>query len=593
MLILRRCLTTTTTRLSRVNIHIARAGASAIDTRKFTTSPSLHNGNLADVCDVHVVSSPLPPILDSSHYTPVQEFVSASWKDDALVNKVAIRDGSTGETRTFSDYENHMNSIASALKSEYNLQPDETVALYSPNNVDYLPICLAVGLCGAKVTPINPLSTAGELSKVLVPSKSKILFTHAKLLPVALEAAHAAPCVEHVVVIPDVTADTDLPAGAEHFNNLLAYEKSDNIDSTITDLEKHPWLLPYSSGTTGLPKGVMLSHANIVANLLQKHGVENLPQDQKLISPLPFFHIYGMLASLLYCGWRGKELITMSDRFDLEKFCELVQEHKPHRAHLVPPIILGLAKHPIVDNYDMSGLKMIISAAAPLGKETEEAARKRLGLDIKQAWGMSELSPLGTMVEDTNQRIGSIGPVVSSTHGKIIDPETGKSLGPNERGELCIKGPQVMMGYFNDIEKTKECLSDGGWLRTGDLAYSDEDGFFYIDDRLKELIKVRGFQVAPAELEELILHNEHVQDVAVIQVPDEVSGELPRAYVVLKPSANTEEVTEEYLKDWVKERVSPHKRISGGVAFVDQIPKSASGKILRRVLRDGLKEEGV
>lgn len=286
-------------------------------------------------------------------------------------------------------------------------------------------------------------------------------------------------------------------------------------------------------------------------------------------------------------------MITMSDRFDLEKFCELVQEHKPHRAHLVPPIILGLAKHPIVDNYDMSGLKMIISAAAPLGKETEEAARKRLGLDIKQAWGMSELSPLGTMVEDTNQRIGSIGPVVSSTHGKIIDPETGKSLGPNERGELCIKGPQVMMGYFNDIEKTKECLSDGGWLRTGDLAYSDEDGFFYIDDRLKELIKVRGFQVAPAELEELILHNEHVQDVAVIQVPDEVSGELPRAYVVLKPSANTEEVTEEYLKDWVKERVSPHKRISGGVAFVDQIPKSASGKILRRVLRDGLKEEGV
>ena len=200
--------------------------------------------------------------------------------------------------------------------------------------------------------------------------------------------------------------------------------------------------------------------------------------------------------------------------------------------------------------------------------------------------GMSELSPVGTFVADSNQRIGSIGPLVPSTNGKIIDVETGKSLGPNEPGELVIKGPQVMMGYFNDIEKTKECLSDDGWLRTGDLAYYDEDGFFYITDRIKELIKVRGFQVAPAELEELILHNEHVQDVAVVQVPDDVSGELPRAYVVLKPSANPEEVTEEYLKDWVKERVSPHKRINGGVMFVEQIPKSASGKILRRILRD-------
>mmetsp|Transcript_26866 Transcript_26866/g.57137 ORF Transcript_26866/g.57137 Transcript_26866/m.57137 type:complete len:209 (-) Transcript_26866:148-774(-) len=204
---------------------------------------------------------------------------------------------------------------------------------------------------------------------------------------------------------------------------------------------------------------------------------------------------------------------------------------------------------------------------------------------------MSELSPVGTIISDHDQRTGSIGPLISSTNGKIIDAETGKSLGPNEPGELCIKGPQTMMGYLNAIEKTKECLSDNGWLRTGDLAYYDEDGFFYLTDRIKELIKVRGFQVAPAELEELLLTNEHVQDVAVIQVPDEVSGELPRAYVVLKPSANPEEVTEAYLKDWVKERVAPYKRIEGGVVYVDQIPKSASGKILRRILRDIAKKE--
>ncbi len=269
----------------------------------------------------------------------------------------------------------------------------------------------------------------------------------------------------------------------------------------------------------------------------------------------------------------------------------------------------------------MESLKTIVSAAAPLGKDTEETVRKRLNLDIKQAWGknnkvfnqrmngvmsnrclthlslstsfagMSELSPLATMISESDPKMGSVGPLTSSTHGKIIDPDTGRSLGPNEHGELCIKGPQVMMGYFNDVDKTKECLSDGGWLRTGDLAYYDPDGFFYITDRLKELIKVRGYQVAPAELEELLFQNELVEDVAIVQVPDEASGELPRAYVVLKPSVEPNEVTKELLMNWVKERVSPHKRINGGVVFLEQIPKSASGKILRRLLRDEVKKE--
>lgn len=234
---------------------------------------------------------------------------------------------------------------------------------------------------------------------------------------------------------------------------------------------------------------------------------------------------------------------------------------------------------------------MILSAAAPLGRDTQDAVTNRLGLKVKQAWGMSELSPLGTIMMDHHERGSSIGQLVSSTDGKIIDPETGKSLGPLEEGELVIKGPQVMLGYFNDMEKTKECLSDDGWLRTGDLAHFDEDGFFYITDRIKELIKVRGYQVAPAELEELLLGNEHVQDIAIVQIPDEFSGELPRAYVVLKPTSDQSEVTEQYLKDWVKERVAPHKRIEGGVVFVEAIPKAASGKILRRILRDQVKEE--
>ena len=233
---------------------------------------------------------------------------------------------------------------------------------------------------------------------------------------------------------------------------------------------------------------------------------------------------------------------------------------------------------------------MILTAAAPLGEETERAVTQRLdNVEVKQAWGMSELSPIGTLNSDFNFKTGSVGPPVSNTYAKVID-ENGQSLGPNEDGELVIKGPQVMMGYLNDPAKTQECLSENGWLRTGDVAHYDEDGFIYITDRVKELIKVRGYQVAPAELEALLLTHDHVADVAVIQIPDEHSGELPRAYIVLKDTGHPQ-VTEDDIKKWVKERVAPYKRLEGGVVFTDVIPKSASGKILRRILRDQVAEE--
>jgi 4-coumarate--CoA ligase len=317
---------------------IARAGGS-IERGNLTKSSLLNSGNLADVCNINVVSSPFPPIV-SSDFVQVHEFVSSGWRDSSLADKVAIRDGSTGETRTFSDYLNRTHRISSALTSEYLLKPDDTVALFSPNNVDYLPICLAVGLCGAKIAPVNPLSTASELSKILELSSSNILFTHARFLPVALEAASAAPCVKNIVVIPDVQSDTNIPEGSEHLDRLTAYETADKAQYHVNDPKCHPWLLPYSSGTTGVPKGVLLSHSNVITNLRQLDEVEKtvITQEHKLISPLPFFHIYGMLVSLLYCAWRGQELITMSEKFDLERFCQLVQEHQPHRAHLVPPV---------------------------------------------------------------------------------------------------------------------------------------------------------------------------------------------------------------------------------------------------------------
>jgi 4-coumarate--CoA ligase len=469
---------------------------------------------------------------------------------------------------------------------------DSTVALYCPNHVDYLPVALAVSLCGAKLTPINHLYTGSELERVLDLSRSSVLFVHTSKLDVALESVKKSKHVKHVVVITD--DGEAVPEGTFNVDSLRHHEGglNETVQAVHRAAASHPFLLPYSSGTTGLPKGVCLSHSNIVTNLLQCEAVEAIgfPPDHKLISPLPFFHIYAFTVSLLYPAMRGNQVITMSKRFELETFCHLVQEHQPQRAHLVPPILLALQKSPLVDNYDMTSLRMISSAAAPMSPETEAGVKKRIGSDVKQLWGMSELSPIGTFTSDLHIKPGSSGQVVSSTSAKIID-ENGNSLGPLEAGELLIKGPQVMMGYLDEPEKTAECLSRSGWLRTGDIAHYDEEGFIFITDRLKELIKVRGFQVAPAELEALLVTHDAISDAAVIQIPDDEAGELPRAYIVLNSTDAASDIQEKDIYEWVKERVAPYKRLDGGIIFTDVIPKAASGKILRRILRDQAKEE--
>lgn len=570
---------------------VASSGRRCLLSTDSTTTANA--SELADRCSLNIVASPFPPI-PSGPYPPLYEFLTTNWKPHGGFlhdNKVAIIDGTTNMTRTFADYYETAGSLAAALHDDMGIHENSTVAIYSPNHVDYLPAALAVSLCGAKLTPINPLYTQQELEVVLQKSRSTVLVVHTSKLEVALQVVQSKQTpVKHVIVITDEHLDHALPAETVPLSALRHHKHAfhETIHAVHRSTALHPFLLPYSSGTTGLPKGVCLTHENIVANLLQCDEVEGMafPVDQRLISPLPFFHIYAFTVSMLYCAWKGQTVITNSGRFDFERFCQLVQEHKPHRAHLVPPILLGLAKHPAVDQYDMSSLRMIISAAAPLSKEIEQDVTKRLhNCEVKQAWGMSELSPIGTLNSDFNAKSGSVGPVVSSTVAKIVD-ENGKSLGPNQDGELLIKGPQVMMGYLDAPDKTAECLSESGWLRTGDVASYDEDGYFYITDRIKELIKVRGFQVAPAELEALLLTHNAVQDVAVIPVEDEKSGELPRAYVVLKEKGM---ITEQVLYEWVKERVAAYKRLDGGIEFTDHIPKSASGKILRRILRDHMK----
>jgi acyl-CoA synthetase (AMP-forming)/AMP-acid ligase II len=278
----------------------------------------------------------------------------------------------------------------------------------------------------------------------------------------------------------------------------------------------------------------------------------------------------------------GATVVTMP-RFDLEQSLELTQRYHVTRFYAVPPVVLALAKHPLVDQYDLSSVLQIFSGAAPLGAELAAEASKRVGCEVVQGYGMTELSPVSHCTVEGDFRPGTSGITVGSTEIRLVDPETGEDRDVGEEGELWVRGPQVMKGYLNNDEATRNTIDEDGWLHTGDIAVLDEHDHVSIVDRVKELIKYKGFQVPPAELEALLVAHPKVADVAVIGIPDEEAGELPKAFVVPQPGA---ELTPEELQEYVAGHVAAYKRVRL-VEFVDQIPKSPSGKILRRMLRDG------
>jgi len=364
------------------------------------------------------------------------------------------------------------------------------------------------------------------------------------------------------------------------FQNLLKKGKS---PSPVKLNPNDVCVLPYSSGTTGLPKGVMLSHKNIVANILQIYEHDKTSNDNSHVGLLPFFHIYGMTVVLLYSIFVRIPTYVM-ESFDLVKFLTLVSKNKITNLHLVPPVCVALAKHPIVDQFDLKHVRFILSGAAPLGPDIEEALSKRLGVVVRQGYGMTELSPVSHISPLTDMKRGSIGFLLPNQEQKVIHIDgSGKMLGPNEEGELCIRGPNVMVGYLNNETATKNMIDKDGWLKTGDIVKIDDDGYCFVLDRMKELIKFKGLQVAPAELEAFLLSHSAIQDAAVVGKKDDYAGELPTAFVVIK---DKHKLTEDEIHDFINQKVASHKRLRGGIHFVSSIPKTASGKILRRVLRD-------
>ncbi|MGR8009963.1 4-coumarate--CoA ligase family protein [Streptomyces hypolithicus] len=487
----------------------------------------------------------------------------------------ALIDGTNGDTITYSQLDAFHRRIAAAL-SETGVRQGDVLALHSPNTIAYPVVFYAATRAGASVTTVHPLSTAEEFAKQLSDSSARWIVTVSPLLPAARRAAEIAGGIEEIFVCDN----------ADGHRSILGMLGSTAPEPQLTiDPCQDIAVLPYSSGTTGVPKGVMLTHRSIATNLAQLDPFIPMGPGDRILAVLPFFHIYGLTA-LMNAPLRKGATVVVLPRFDLGQFLAAIEKHRISGLYVAPPIVLALAKHPAVANYDLSGLRYIVSAAAPLDAALAQACSQRLGLPpVLQAYGMTELSP-GTHVVPVNAPNpppGTVGKLLPGTEMRILsldDPH--KDVGIGEDGEIAIRGPQVMKGYLGRPDATAAMIDDDGWVHTGDVGRTDADGWLYVVDRVKELIKYKGFQVAPAELEALLLTHEGIADAAVIGVYDADGNEAPMAYVVPQPAAR---LTEDDVTAYVAERVAPYKKVRH-VAFIDSVPRAASGKILRRELRE-------
>ncbi|ODT28556.1 MAG: AMP-dependent synthetase [Microbacterium sp. SCN 70-27] len=523
-----------------------------------------------------VFHSPYPAIEIPS--TSIYDDLFGTLTDSDLT-RVALIDPATGAETTYGALRAQVDAFAGAL-AERGVGTDTVVGLLCPNIPAFATVFHGALRAGAAVTTLNSLYTPGEIEKQLKDAGATWLVTVSPLLPQAEAAASAVGIpAERLIVIDGAEGHPDLRS--------LLSEGRPAPDVTF-DPATHIAVLPYSSGTTGIPKGVMLTHRNLVANVAQCRISILLHESDRVLAVLPFFHIYGMTVLLNLALRQRASLVTMP-RFDLVDFLTSIQTHKCTFLFIAPPIAVALAKHPIVDEFDISSVHTVFSGAAPLDGETAEVAGRRIHARMLQGYGMSELSPVSHAMpaERTDIPVSSIGVILPNIECKLVDTETGEEItevgddGATLPGELWVKGPNVMLGYLNQPEATAETLDADGFLHTGDVAVFHEQGYFSIVERVKELIKYHGYQIAPAELEALLLGHPKVMDVAVIGVLDDEKEEIPKAFVVAAPDSG---LTEDEVKAYVAEHVAPYKKVRR-VEFIDAIPKSSSGKILRKDLR--------
>jgi 4-coumarate--CoA ligase len=522
-----------------------------------------------------------------------------------------FRDSVSNKTYSFADVEQKALDFGKGLKALYEWKKGDVLALFTMNHIDIPPVTFGTLWAGGILSPANPAYTVAELAHQLRDSGARLIATQIEFLE-KVKAACSEAGLPHDQII--LLGDRRHPGGlVKHWTSVRNISGATRFRPTKISPKIDVAFLVYSSGTTGPPKGVRLSHYNLTSNVVQVQWSEqfNLTWDgsktssdiplpvsgDKILACLPFFHIYGLTMFVVKPVFTGVTTIVM-DKFEMEAWCALVQKHRITYSYIVPPIAIHLSKHPLVPSYDLSSIRMTNCGAAPLGKEVIQAVFKRTGIRIKQGYGLSETSPgvFHQRWDEWMSGAGSVGWLLPNMEAKFCQPFDDASgvgeaqeLTLGEVGELHVRGPNVFLGYHNNVTATAECLSPDGWFRTGDIGYLDGSGNLHITDRAKELIKYKGFQVAPAELEALLIQLPQVSDCAVVGLfSSTLETEVPRGYIVPagKVARSMTAQDGDAITDWLAQRVAPYKKLRGGVKFVDSIPKTASGKILRRQLRD-------
>ncbi|XP_045819457.1 4-coumarate--CoA ligase-like 1 [Trifolium pratense] len=524
-----------------------------------------------------------------SQYSPVPVPDNVTLPEFVLQNvefygdKVAFVDAESGKGVTYSEVARDIHRFSKALRS-LGLRKGSVVIVVLPNVVEYAIVALGIMDSGGVFSGANPASHTSEIKKQAESADAKLIITnsstHEKVKTLGLP----------VIVLGD-----ELVEDAMNWNKLL-----EAADKAGDDLMKEPinqndlCAMPFSSGTTGMSKGVMLTHRNLVANLCSTlfSVVPEMIGQVTTLGLIPFFHIYG-ITGICCATIRNKGKVVVMGRYDLKIFLKALITHEVTFAPIVPPIILGLVKNPIVDEFDLSKLKLqaIMTAAAPLAPEILTSFQHKFpGVVVQEAYGLTEHSCITLTFAQKglgSTHKNSVGFILPNLEVKFIDPETGRSLPRNTPGELCVRSQCVMQGYYKQVDETAQTIDKNGWLHTGDIGFIDDEENVFIVDRIKELIKYKGFQVAPAELEAILLSHSSVEDAAVVPLPDEEAGEIPAASVVLSKGAKE---TEEDIMNYVASNAAHYKKVRV-VHFVEAIPKSPSGKIMRRLIKEKMVEK--
>ncbi|KAL3887155.1 hypothetical protein ACJMK2_027107 [Sinanodonta woodiana] len=489
-------------------------------------------------------------------------------------DSIALIEAETGRRYTYKDVIDRVQKLTHGLR-ELGVRKGDVVCIWLPNHIDYGVIYLACSFLGSPVQTMNPLETDDEIFRRFQECRTKYVFTVPTQLPQLWRIRLKLTTRLKVIVFGQ--ADN-----CESYEKLLQNKGERVTSDADLDPEKTPAILLSSSGTTGLSKTVQLSHSNIVVNVQQIASIYCHQPGMRCVAFLPMYHHYGGVCVLLTGLYNGLQIIVMSE-FKFQTYLQLIQDHKCEILHVVPAVANLLVKQNIVDKFDLTSVKIIHCAAAPLSQDVEKSLMNKFRHRfISQTYGLSETGVVaGT--SDNKHKFGSAGWITARTEVKIFDPEMGNEMPPGKFGEICVRGPQVMTGYINMREENTNAFTRDRFFKTGDIGYIDSDGFLFIVDRIKDIIKCKGHQVSPARLEDVMLKHQDVEDAAVIGMADADSGEVPQAFVVRRTGST---VTSEVLKKHVAENVPSYMKLQGDVKFIDRIPRTPSGKIMRRLLKE-------